>query len=124
MSPADALAAEDAYNQVLFEIERGLRLVTGLSTERSDTPGWVGLRCEDELMARWLVRAIAVENVSVRREGVVIFLPAAPTFRLDQEIKNVVTVVAKTYHYWSEHRLDQVPFRNTHAPAVAVTGQR
>jgi hypothetical protein len=120
VSPADALAAEDTYNQVLFEIERGLRLVTGRSTERSDTPGWVGLRCEDELMARWLVRAIAVENVSVRREGVVIFLPAAPTFRLEQEIKNVVTVVAKTYHYWSEHRLDQAPVHNTLALGTAI----
>jgi sirohydrochlorin cobaltochelatase len=34
----------------------------------------------------------------------VLFLPAGPTFRLDKEIKNVVTVIAKTHHYWKEHR--------------------
>jgi sirohydrochlorin cobaltochelatase len=33
----------------------------------------------------------------------VLFLPAAPSFTLDKEIKNVVTVVAKTHHYWTEH---------------------
>jgi sirohydrochlorin cobaltochelatase len=54
-------------------------------------------------MARWLLRAIAEENVSIRREGTVLFLPAGPTFRLDKEIKNVVTVIAKTHHYWREH---------------------
>jgi sirohydrochlorin cobaltochelatase len=47
-----------------------------------------------------------MENVSVRREGPVLYLPAAPSYRLDKEIKNVITVVAKTYHYWCEHRYD------------------
>jgi sirohydrochlorin cobaltochelatase len=30
-------------------------------------------------------------------------LPAAPDFRLDKEIKNVITVIAKTTHYWMGH---------------------
>jgi hypothetical protein len=30
-------------------------------------------------------------------------LPAAPHFRIDKEIKNVVTVIAKTCHYWLGH---------------------
>ncbi len=30
-------------------------------------------------------------------------LPAAPAFRLDKEIKNVITVIAKTCHYWTGH---------------------
>jgi sirohydrochlorin cobaltochelatase len=59
--------------------------------------------CADEAMALWLLRAIVVENVAVRREGSVLFLPAAPHFRLEGEIKNVITVVAKTHHYWNEH---------------------
>jgi hypothetical protein len=100
----EALADEDAYEVVVGEIERGLRLVTGLPTVRAASPGWVGLQCPDEVMARWMLRAIAEENVSVRREGIVLFLPAAPAFRLDKEIKNVITVVAKTHHYWQEHR--------------------
>jgi hypothetical protein len=92
-----------ACSQVMAEIERGLRLVTGLPTVRSEIAGWVGLRCGSERMARWLVRAIAVENVSVRREECVLYLPVGPGYRLDGEIKNVITVAAKTHHYWAEH---------------------
>jgi hypothetical protein len=97
-------ADQDAYERVVAEIERGLHLVTGLSTVHSKNPGWVGLECEDEQAALWLLRAIVVENICVRREGSVLFLPAGPAFRLEKEIKNVVTVVAKTHHYWTEHR--------------------
>ena len=57
-------------------------------------------------MALWILRAIVVENVCVRREGNVVYLPAGPAFCLDKEIKNVITVVAKTHHYWTEHILD------------------
>jgi hypothetical protein len=103
-TPEEVRAAHDVYECVLAEIERGLQLVTGLPTARSARPGWVGLQCDDEAMARWLLRAIAEENVSIRREGTVLFLPAGPAFRLDKEIKNVVTVIAKTHHYWKEHR--------------------
>ena len=40
----------------------------------------------------------------VRREGAILYLPAGCRFTLDGEIKNVVTAVAKTYHYWTEHQ--------------------
>ena len=30
-------------------------------------------------------------------------LPPAPHFRIDKQIKNVVTVIAKTAHYWMGH---------------------
>lgn len=97
-------AAPAAYAHVVSEIERGFRLVTTAPIISRPLSGWVGLQCEDEGMARWLLRAIAEENVSVRREGAVVFLPASPSYQLEKEIKNVVTVVAKTNHYWQEHR--------------------
>lgn len=93
----------EQYEWVLQELERGLRLVTSLPTKRSETPGWLGMVCESEEMALWLLRAIIVENVTVRREDTVLWFPAGPDFRLEREIKNVVTVVAKTNHYWQEH---------------------
>jgi urease accessory protein len=93
----------DGYEKVLQELERGIGMVTGLPTQRSTSPGWMGLVCRDEAMALWLLRAIIVENVSVRREGNVLFFPASPEFRLGEEIKNIVTVIAKTNHYWQEH---------------------
>ncbi len=105
VTPQEALADPAGYERVVTEIERGLRLVTGLSTVRSSTPGWVGLQCESQEMALWLLRAIIVENICVRREGATLFFPAGPHFHLEAEVKNVITSVAKTNHYWKEHCL-------------------
>jgi sirohydrochlorin cobaltochelatase len=105
VDPDNVQADPAAYANVIAEIERGLRLVTGLPTVRSARPGWIGLKCENEAMALWLLRAIVVENICVRREDTVLYFPAGPSFRLEKEIKNVITVVAKTYHYWTEHML-------------------
>jgi len=88
---------------VVMELLRGIHQTTGLKGIMSRTPGWIGVQCENEEMAIWLLRAIVVENVSARREGAVLFLPAGPNFRLEYEIKNVITALAKTHHYWSEH---------------------
>jgi hypothetical protein len=30
-------------------------------------------------------------------------LPAGPGFTLKDEVKSIITVVAKTHHYWSAH---------------------
>lgn len=61
------------------------------------------MRSTSEDVALWLLRAIVVENVTVRREDDVLWFPAGPDFRLHWEIENVITVVAKTMHYWQEH---------------------
>lgn len=99
-----AIAAEpERCAWVLGELERGLRQVTGLDVMRGAVPGWIGLECGSEEMAIWMLRAIVVENVTVRREGHVLWFPAGPDFRLDKEIRNVITVAAKTNHYWQDH---------------------
>lgn len=96
-------AQQEAYEAVVLELERAVGLVTGLETVKSRALGWVGVRCRDEAMAVWLLRAIIVENVMARRQGDVLFLPAGPDYRLEKEIKNVVTALAKTHHYFTEH---------------------
>jgi sirohydrochlorin cobaltochelatase len=103
VTAGDALAELDKYQAVVAQIERGIKLVTGLPVVPSRTAGWVGVRCDSEEMALWLMRAIIVENVMVRREGDVLYLPAGPRFTLQREIKNVITVIAKTCHYWTAH---------------------
>jgi sirohydrochlorin cobaltochelatase len=103
VAATEALAEPEKYRAVVAEIERGIWLATGLPVVPSRVPGWVGVRCDGEAMAVWLMRAIIVENVMVRREGEVLYLPAGPQFTLQREIKNVVTVVAKTSHYWTAH---------------------
>lgn len=103
VSPEEVQANPDGYQQVLQELERGVNLVSNLPTVSSKAPGWLGVACHDETMALWLLRAIIVENIAVRREGNILYLPAGPNFTLHGEIKNVITTIAKTHHYWTEH---------------------
>jgi len=91
------------YDAVSEEICRGITMATGLRAYASPTPGWVSVTCHSDAMAGWLLRAIVMENVAVRTRGSILELPAAPHFRLEKEIKNVVTVIAKTSHYWLGH---------------------
>ena len=100
---ADIDAQPDKYWEVVEEICRGVIMAADLDTRPSPIPGWVRVECYSQVMAEWLLRAIVMENVAVRRDGVTIDLPAAPHFRLDKEIKTVVTVIAKTSHYWMGH---------------------
>ena len=91
------------YEEVVNEICRGIQLVADLAAEPSATPGWIRVECVNRATAEWLLRAITVENVAVRRQNLNLELPASSAFRLEKEIKNVITVVAKTAHYWFGH---------------------
>jgi len=96
-------AAPERYRHVTDEMCRGITMVTDLGAYPAPVPGWVHVDCFSEAMAGWLLRAIVMENVSARTEGLVLALPAGPDYRLEKEIKNVVTVIAKTCHYWTGH---------------------
>jgi hypothetical protein len=101
---AAAIAAAGAqHDAVIAEVIRGVRMVTGLLVSPAAADGWIRVQCHSEEMAGWLLRAITMENVAVRAHGIVLYLPVAPDFRLEKEIKNVVTVIAKTCHYWVGH---------------------
>jgi hypothetical protein len=96
-------AQPDCYRSVVEEICRGVAMVTELAAAPSPIPGWVRVECESAGMSEWLVRAIVMENVSAYCEGALLDLPAGPGYRLEKEIKNVITVIAKTCHYWLGH---------------------
>ena len=102
-SAEDALAEPESYGDVVNEIGRGVWLTTELPVLPRVAPGWVGVCCRGEAMAAWLIRAVTAENVMARHKQNVLYLPAGPDFRLEKEIKNVVTVLAKTCHYWTDH---------------------
>lgn len=90
------------YNAVVAEIVRGIGLVSGLAAAAA-TPGWVAVQCPDAAMADWLSEAINGENVQARCQGATLFVPAGDDWQLSGEIKNVITAVAKTTHYWHAH---------------------
>lgn len=85
------------------EISRGIGLVTGLCAEPASRAGWLRLYCTSAAMAGWIARAIVMENVTAVVQGLSVFLPTGPDFRVEKEIKNVITSVAKTCHYWQDH---------------------
>ena len=95
-----------AYGDAATEICRGISLVTGLCAEASPMPGWVRMYCTSAAMANWLMRAIVMENVTAVSAGLSLHLPVGPEFRVEKEIKNVITSVAKTCHYWQDHGSD------------------
>jgi sirohydrochlorin cobaltochelatase len=111
--PSDAVSMPERYSQVVQEICRGVRMVADLEGSPAPDAGWVRIRCFNDTMAAWLLRAITMENVAVRSTDNALDLPAAPSFRLEKEIKNVITVTAKTCHYWTGH----MPREQQHAIA-------
>lgn len=100
---AEIAAEPGRYQQVVEETCRGIEMVTGLYAEESPRAGWVDVDCVNRTTAGWLVRAINIENVSAHAAGTILQLPAGPSFRIEKEIKNVITAIAKTSHYWNGH---------------------
>jgi sirohydrochlorin cobaltochelatase len=54
-------------------------------------------------MAQWLCEAIKQENVAAQTTAKTLFVPVGDYYSMKGEIKNVITAVAKTAHYWQEH---------------------
>jgi hypothetical protein len=104
LRPLPAAPGDPACDpEMLAEIERGILETTGLRAEPGP-PGWIALACESPAMAEWIGAAIAPENVEVRVEDDRVLLPAPAGLTLENEVKSLVTVVAKTHHYWTVHR--------------------
>ena len=55
-----------------------------------------------------LAEAIEQENVQARWNGVLLLVPVGEYYSVKGEIKNVITAVAKTIHYWQEHLPQEV----------------
>ncbi len=86
----------------IAEIQRGIFETTGL-TSAVEQPNWLAVHCDSTRMAAWLCAAIILENVDARCEGQTLYVPARDDYRLKDEVKSVITVVAKTNHYWQAH---------------------
>lgn len=92
----------ETYRFARSEIIRGIRAVSGLTAVPAEA-GWIAVPCRSPGMARWLSDAIIEENVAARAEESILFVPVGDDYALKGEIKNVITAVAKTTHYWQEH---------------------
>jgi hypothetical protein len=99
-APAGRLASSDV--EMLAEMRRGIWETTGLYAESAE-PGWLAVTCESPTMAAWMCAAIILENVTARVDDDRLLLPAGPGYTLEDEVKSIITVAAKTHHYWSAH---------------------
>ena len=98
-------APEEGFDAIA-EIRRGIWETTGLYSEPAE-PGWLAVSCNSRKMAAWLCAAIILENVDALCDEDRLLVPAQPGFRLKDEVKSVITVLAKTNHYWSAHAQEQ-----------------
>lgn len=104
----DALSASvdpqpvDAQAEAVKEMIRGIYETTGLVAEPAE-PGWIAVQSHSRKMAAWLCATIIMENVEARCEGERLLLPASSDFTLTNQVKSIITVIAKTNHYWQAH---------------------
>jgi hypothetical protein len=94
--------APDPPLDAIAEIRRGIWETTGLYAEPAE-PGWLAVSCDSRRMAAWLCATIILENVDARAEEERLLVPAHPSYVLEDQVKSVITVVAKTVHYWAAH---------------------
>lgn len=106
VDPESVAAHPERNREVVEELDRAIRLVTGHRLDAGCEPGWVGVWCATRAEARWLRAAVVAANVSARLCGTVLLLPAGPDFRVEKEVKNVVVALAKVHHYWDGHLTD------------------
>jgi hypothetical protein len=99
-APTGPIASSDG--EMLAETRRGIWETTGLYAESAE-PGWLAVTCDSPTMAAWMCAAIILENVTARVDDDRLLLPAGPGYTLKDEVKSIITVVAKTHHYWSAH---------------------
>lgn len=100
---ADAEAEPQRTAEVIAELTWAFHLTSALPVVRDDEPGWIAVSCDSIEEAAWLQFAVTAENVSARRQGKLLRMPAGPAFRLEKEIKNVVVALMKSCHYWDGH---------------------
>jgi len=101
---SDAPAAETVSAELdpTRELQRGIWETTNLTSESAGY-GWLAVNCHSRRMAEWLQAAILLENVEARSDGQRLLVPASRGFTLEREVKSVITVLAKTVHYWQQH---------------------
>jgi len=102
MVPEAEQDAPTPVNETVQEIIRGIWETTGLFAEPASN-NWLSITCSSRKMAAWMAAAIILENVDARCDEERLYVPASPDFELKNQVKSVITVVAKVNHYWQAH---------------------
>lgn len=106
--PEPGDSTQPLRGEMLTELQRGITETTGLESRSTDEP-WLSIRCHSTRMAAWMCAAIILENVDARCEREQLQVPACQGFELKNEIKSLITVIAKVHHYWQAHLMCKEP---------------
>ncbi|MGC3972196.1 MAG: hypothetical protein QM775_34100 [Pirellulales bacterium] len=98
--PQEIVASSSRYEQIAESLEERIRRSTGLTTRRGSAIGWVGADCESEEAAVWLLRAVATEDVLVRREDATLYVPVDIDSDSDSAIEKTARAVSTAYRLW------------------------
>lgn len=91
------------FEKNLNEVIRAYKMLLPYKVEYAVSTPEVVVNLPFTKMAKWFEETILLENVFVRREKNKIFVVVSEKYELEKEIKNLVTVFAKTFHYWDLH---------------------
>lgn len=106
-------------DEMIDEVCRGIYETTRLTAVPSPG-GWLAIRCDSRKMAAWLAAVIILENVEARFDDDWLFVPGDAGFHLKDQVKSIITVVAKCHHYWQQHVSASAPRMADQGRAVSV----
>jgi sirohydrochlorin cobaltochelatase len=101
--PHEIAAAGERYEAAATSLQEIIRQATGLATSLGEAPGWVGVSCESEEAAVWMLRAVAVEDVLVRREEATLYVPVDVNPDGEGGIARTAAAVVNAHRLWGRH---------------------
>lgn len=101
--PDEIESAPEVYQASLEELTRVLHEATGLEIIPAESPGWLGMKCDSEEMAVWIMRAILALNSLARRENDVVFVPVVMGEESNQTREKLTQIVARAMRCWRKH---------------------
>jgi sirohydrochlorin cobaltochelatase len=99
--PEEIERAREVYETAAVKLRAAIESTTTLSTLPDDYPGWLGLDCGSEDTAVWMLRAVAVEDVLVRREERRLYVPVSLDPAQADALDKTAAAVAQAHRLWT-----------------------
>lgn len=93
--------AREVYEAAAARLVAMIRERTPLDVLCDEYIGWLGLDCATEEAAVWLLRAVAVDDVLVRREESRLYVPISIDPSMPDAIERTAAAVANAWRLWS-----------------------
>jgi len=99
--PEEIEDSREAYAAAGAELKARIQSSATLPILEAEAPGWLGLNCETEEAAVWMLRAVAVEDVLVRREESRLYVPICLDRSNPTVIETTADAVTNAWRLWN-----------------------